>query len=388
MIRSVLSAILVAWAVVVPNVSADDHCPLTGQPTCSGAAMISQASSCQSSSCQTSACPVNSATFTTMASTGSATHQSGHQQAGNQQTMTIQEAKVSSIPGQPAMGGYCPVCIIEASKWEMGSPNHEAVYDGQTYRFPNSAVLAKFQQDPAKYVPALGGDCIVCYEKGGKRVPGSLMHAATYHGRMYLFPSDKEKQMFRDAPKQFANADLAINGACIVCQVVANKQIAGRPEFAEFHNGMRYLFPSAAEQLMFRNNPTKFLPSAKQSNGVLDVPPPNSPVATTSAPMSDAPQASMQKSVPATEQVQLVSFQGMSSCAACSHGVHPLNDPGQLGLAIKTNDGQIIVVEGAHQMAPDTYRDRFNALNLEVTGTVIKSQGNVTWIQPNSLTRR
>ena len=370
MIRSVLPAILVALAVVVPSAIADDTCPLTGQPTCSGSAVISELSSC----------PINSAAITSMVSTGS-----HNQQTVDHQMMATPKANVPSVPEQPAMSGYCPVCIIEASKWELGSPNHEVVYDGQTYRFPNSAVMAKFQQDPAKYVPALGGNCTVCFEKSGKRVPGSLMHAANYRGRIYLFPSDKEKQMFRDAPKQFANADLAIEGACVVCQVIANKQVAGRPEFAEFHNGMRYLFPSATEQMMFRNNPTQFVPGAEIENGFQDVPPPTSVTATANL---DGQQASMQKSVPVTKQMQLVSFQGMSSCAACSHGVHPLNDPRQLGLAIKTNDGQIIVVEGAHHMDPDTYRDRFNALNLEVTGTVIKSQGNVTWIQPNSLTRR
>lgn len=348
MTRFIPFAIAVAFVSSVSGVVADEICPQTGQPVCSNSVVTSGVTCGDAHSYPTTA----------MVS-----------------TQTVAE--------RPAMDGYCPVCIIEMGKWEMGRPEHEAVYDGKSYRFPTAEVMAKFQQNPVKYVPALGGDCTVCFAKGEKRVPGSLMHAATYEGRMYLFPSDQEKQMFRQAPQKFANVDLAMNGDCAVCQVMAGKQVAGRPEFAEHHNGMRYLFPSAKEQQMFRDNPTKFLTKGDIGSGFQDIPAPAA-----AASMSQGSRTSMQRSVPAAGRMQQVSFQGVSSCAACSHGVHPLNDPGQLGLAIKTSDGQIIVVEGAHQMAPDTYRDRFNSLNLEVTGTVIKSQGHVTWVQPSSLTRQ
>ena len=63
--------------------------------------------------------------------------------------------------------GYCPVCILDANKWVKGSPEHQATYDGVTYSFPDEAIKQKFLADPAKYVPALGGDCIVCYAKLG-----------------------------------------------------------------------------------------------------------------------------------------------------------------------------------------------------------------------------
>ena len=69
------------------------------------------------------------------------------------------------------LGGYCPVCIIDANKWAKGSPEYEATYDGVTYYFPEEAIKEKFLANPAKYVPALGGDCIVCYAKLGKRSP-------------------------------------------------------------------------------------------------------------------------------------------------------------------------------------------------------------------------
>ncbi len=92
---------------------------------------------------------------------------------------------------QPRIGleGYCPVCILDANKWAKGSPEHQATYDGVTYYFPEEAIKEKFLANPAKYVPALGGDCIVCYAKLGKRVPGSINHTARYDNRLFLFPA-------------------------------------------------------------------------------------------------------------------------------------------------------------------------------------------------------
>ena len=75
------------------------------------------------------------------------------------------------------LGGYCPVCILDANKWVKGSPEHQATYDGVTYYLPEEAIKQKFLANPAKYVPALGGDCIVCYVKLGKRVPGSVNYS-------------------------------------------------------------------------------------------------------------------------------------------------------------------------------------------------------------------
>lgn len=348
MTRIISSALAVACLSSITGLAADEVCPLTGQPICSSVTI-----------------------------TGEVAHGAAH--------AIPTTAMISTQPAdeRPAMDGYCPVCIMEMGKWEMGSPEHEAVYDGQSYRFPTAGVMTKFQANPAKYVPALGGDCTVCLAKGGKRMPGSLKHAAIYQGRMYLFPSEREKQMFRQTPQEFANIDLAMNGDCAVCQVMAGKQVAGRPEFSEYHNGMRYLFPSVKEQQMFRESPGKYLTKSDAGSGFQDVAPPMPP-----AEISQRGQPTEGRSVPTTNPVQQVSFRGTSACAACSYGVHPLQDPDQLGLAIKTSDGQIIVVEGAHQSAPGTYRDRFSSLNLEVTGTVIKSQGNVTWVQPSRLARR
>ena len=87
-------------------------------------------------------------------------------------------SKSGSASASVALQGYCPVCIIKMKKWVKGNPNIQATYDGKTYYFPSSEQKGMFLSDPAKYVPALGGDCTVCLAKMGERVPGTVHHAA------------------------------------------------------------------------------------------------------------------------------------------------------------------------------------------------------------------
>ena len=96
-----------------------------------------------------------------------------------------QDAKVKSL----GLDGYCPVCLIKAKQWVRGKPDHQVTYDGKTYYFPSENEKRMFKADPAKYVPAFGGDCTVCYAKAGKRVSGNIRHGAHYKGRVFLFTS-------------------------------------------------------------------------------------------------------------------------------------------------------------------------------------------------------
>ena len=112
-------------------------------------------------------------------------------------TGSLQTVKADHMEGpRIGLGGYCPVCIIDANKWAKGSPEYEATYDGVTYYFPEEAIKEKFLANPAKYVPALGGDCIVCYAKLRKRVPGSVNHTVRYDNRLFLFPAQSNSRPF------------------------------------------------------------------------------------------------------------------------------------------------------------------------------------------------
>lgn len=157
-----------------------------------------------------------------------------------------------------ALDGYCPVSILQMKKWVKGNPAHKSVYDGKTYLFANEQGKRMFDADPAKYVPALGGDCVVALVKMGKRAPGNLRHAAFHDNRLFLFSSQDAQKMFLAQPAAYANADLALNGQCPVCQVNMGQRVPGKPEIAAFHKGFRYLFPATEQRETFLSSPTKF----------------------------------------------------------------------------------------------------------------------------------
>ncbi len=157
-----------------------------------------------------------------------------------------------------ALEGYCPVSILEMLKWVKGDPAYRVVYDGRTYLFANEQGKKMFEANPAKYVPSLGGDCVVALVKMGERVPGDIRHASVHDGRLFLFSNADAKQMFLADPAAYANADLAYGGNCVVCRVGMQQTVPGKPELAVIHKGLRYLFPSADQRNEFLANPAKY----------------------------------------------------------------------------------------------------------------------------------
>ena len=158
---------------------------------------------------------------------GSATQQQGSTTQGSTTQSPLQQFQQVAANNQTKLGleGYCPVCVTKLSKWVIGKANFPSVYDGKTYFFPDDEVRKTFLANPAAYVPALGGDCTVCYEKSGKRGAGNIRFSSLHNNRLFLFPSKKELNMFNNSPAQFENTDLACNGECIVCKVKQGKRL-------------------------------------------------------------------------------------------------------------------------------------------------------------------
>ena len=157
-----------------------------------------------------------------------------------------------------ALEGYCPVSILEMRKWVKGDPAYRVVYDGRTYLFANEQGKKMFEANPAKYVPALGGDCVVALVKMGKRVPGNIRHASIHDGRLFLFSNADALKMFQAEPPTYASSDLAYRGNCVVCRVGMRQVVPGKPELAVVHKGLRYLFPSTTQRGEFLANPAKY----------------------------------------------------------------------------------------------------------------------------------
>ena len=265
-------------------------------------------------------------------------------------------SRSASSRSSVALEGYCPVCIIEMKKWVRGNPQHQVKYDGKAYYFPGEQQKKMFLANPAKYVPALGGDCTVCFAKMGKRVPGNVRHAVFFGKRLFLFPGAEQKKEFHSNPTAYSNVDLALDGKCAVCNAEMKKDVPGKAEFTVIHQGLRYQFPSDKQRKMFLANPAKYAvkPTAIKQASAVDA------------------------------TANLVTVKGKSGCAGCDHGVHPVGSK-TLGLAINAPDGKVYVVQDAHKLYPKVYEKRFEGIQLQVSGKVLKRNGKFTWLQPSEL---
>jgi YHS domain-containing protein len=168
------------------------------------------------------------------------------------------EGKENGVASKVALNGYCPISLVTLSKWIPGESEHRIQYDGQLYYFPSVAHKQAFMNAPAKYVPTLGGDCVVCYAKSKKRVPGDLDFGVQHKGRFYFFAEKQQKVVFLANPDAYENIDLALGGNCAVCKVEMRRDVPGNSEYTTVHKGIRFLFPSEKQMSMFEASPAKY----------------------------------------------------------------------------------------------------------------------------------
>ncbi len=170
-------------------------------------------------------------------------------------------APLFATAGEPetALNGYCPVCLVKANRLVKGDPKISSVYDGKTYLFPSSEQKQMFDANPPAFAPTLGGNCSVCKIEMDKDVPGKAEFHVTHNGRLYLFPSVKQRDMFVADPDKYADADVALGGNCSVCKIELGKDVPGKPEISVDYKGRRYLFPMEKQRRMFLANPGKYV---------------------------------------------------------------------------------------------------------------------------------
>lgn len=155
------------------------------------------------------------------------------------------------------MKGFCPVTILDKGKWEKGDSSMKTTYDKRTYHFLNQVAKKKFDANPVKYIPALGGDCIVCGIAVKQRIVGSVFYSVRHKSRLYLFPQNETKKKFKDNPEKYENADLAFDGNCPVCKKGGSSE-PGKPEFTVIVDDIRYQLASKEIMEEFKRNPQNY----------------------------------------------------------------------------------------------------------------------------------
>jgi YHS domain-containing protein len=99
--------------------------------------------------------------------------------------------------------GYCPVTIQEQGVWIRGNYQNLVKHEDRKYLLAGENEKKMFLEDPERYAPALGGDCIVSLTDDGKLVAGGVYHSLILEGKLYLFSGSEQKQTFRDDPSKY-----------------------------------------------------------------------------------------------------------------------------------------------------------------------------------------
>lgn len=118
-----------------------------------------------------------------------------------------------------ALGGYCPVSLIQDRKLAVGRADVTAVHEGKIYRFVDAAHRDRFRQKPESFAPVNGEQSPVLQVESGKRAAGNPRFGVYYQGHLFLCTSQEERLQFFKNPERYANVDLADRGTCTHCIV-------------------------------------------------------------------------------------------------------------------------------------------------------------------------
>jgi YHS domain-containing protein len=176
---------------------------------------------------------------------------------GNTQSLRSNEQDVV-LGALPAMTGYCPVTLRKEGAWVRGRYEYRVEIGSLVFLTAGPKERDALMSDPAAYVPALGGDCVVTYLASEERVRGSVYHAFEYESRLFLFADAERKAAFKASPTKFANADVATSGRCVVTLIDSQREELGLAEHATWYQGKLYRFAGAEQKQKFLAAPEKY----------------------------------------------------------------------------------------------------------------------------------
>lgn len=106
---------------------------------------------------------------------------------------------------EPAIGGYDAVSYFDGSP-QPGRPEHEARWNGQTWRFATAGNRERFTANPSQFAPQFGGSCAFATSLG-KEAPGSPRHWLVRNGKLYFALKPVARLLFRILPGRIEKAE-------------------------------------------------------------------------------------------------------------------------------------------------------------------------------------
>lgn len=120
------------------------------------------------------------------------------------------------IPGnqqnRPTLGldGYCPVSLSDlnhgGAKWIKGDPNYGIIHRGKLYLFASRQQLDIFKKFPDRLAPVLSGYDPVIFTDRQRLIDGIRELGVSYKGQVYLFSNQQSLQQFWTDPGRYASS--------------------------------------------------------------------------------------------------------------------------------------------------------------------------------------
>ncbi len=101
------------------------------------------------------------------------------------------------------MKGFSPVSLVTTRQWTRGEQQYAAEYKGIVYFLTSAEELRRFRESPDRFAPQILGCDPVILDIADRAVPGDIRYAAFFDGELYLFVSDKSRQIFKQDPRRF-----------------------------------------------------------------------------------------------------------------------------------------------------------------------------------------
>lgn len=116
-------------------------------------------------------------------------------------------ALIASRGNIKGLKGFCPVALRDNRLLVDARPEFSSSFKSMNYQFASLENKLKFDREPAKYAPAAGGSDIVLLVDQQDDSEGTLDFASWYKGRLYLFSSQKNMDVFMKTPALYVGVE-------------------------------------------------------------------------------------------------------------------------------------------------------------------------------------
>ena len=107
--------------------------------------------------------------------------------------------------GMKGLKGFCPVTLRDERELLDAKPEFHFTHRSQKFHFASQEACDRFEADPSVYAPAAYGADVVSLGRDKDVVEGTLDFAAWYKGRLYLFSTQDNYEVFVKSPVTYAS---------------------------------------------------------------------------------------------------------------------------------------------------------------------------------------